>query len=74
MKMHLEMSSGKWRPFWLGLNVLKCYVAAQNDTSYLKMLPYATLTSKKWWIGQDQINLIGLNMTHCHHVITLGYT
>ena len=23
-KMHLKISSGKWRPFWLGLNVLKC--------------------------------------------------
>ena len=23
-KMHLKMSSGKWRPFFLGLNVLKC--------------------------------------------------
>ena len=25
-KMHLNMSSGKWRPFWLGLNVLKLLI------------------------------------------------
>ena len=24
IKMHLKMSSGRWRPFCLGLNVLKC--------------------------------------------------
>ena len=24
-KMHVKMSSGKWRPFCLGLNLLKCY-------------------------------------------------
>ena len=34
-KMHLKMSSGKWRPFCLGLNVLK--------KLHLKML------STKWW-------------------------
>ena len=25
-KMHLNISSAKWRPFCLGLNVLKCYL------------------------------------------------
>ena len=25
-EMHLKMSSAKWRPFCLGLNVLRCYV------------------------------------------------
>ena len=25
-KMHLKMSSAKWRPFCLGLNVLSCYI------------------------------------------------
>ena len=29
-KMHLKMSSGKWRPFCLGLNVLKGSVAVLN--------------------------------------------
>ena len=24
-KMHMKISSGKWRPFCLGLNVLKCF-------------------------------------------------
>ena len=27
-KMHLKMSSGKWRPFCLGLDVLKIVIAA----------------------------------------------
>ena len=38
-KMHLEMSSGKWRPFCLGLNVLNMnYIAQQRNFSILGML------------------------------------
>ena len=29
-KMHLKVSSGKWRPFWLGLNVLTVNVDKDN--------------------------------------------
>ena len=30
--MHLEMSSGKWRPFFLGLNDLMCVVVGRKRT------------------------------------------
>ena len=31
-KMHLNMSSAKWRPFYLGLNVLIYYINAYSST------------------------------------------
>ena len=31
-KMHLKMSSGKWRPFCLGLNVLICHFILWNHS------------------------------------------
>ena len=31
-KMHLKMSSGKWRPFCLGLNVLSTYISARSSS------------------------------------------
>ena len=35
-KMHLKMSSGKWRPFCLGLNVLTCYLSMpQYQTNFV---------------------------------------
>ena len=34
-KMHLKMSSGKWRPFCLGLNVLKCASVDKTDNNSL---------------------------------------
>ena len=42
-KMHLKVSSGKWRPFFLGLNVLNNY---QIMTSWLCN---SHLSSNKWW-------------------------
>ena len=35
--MHLKMSSGKWRPFWLDLNVLSpsSQVESHNDANYV---------------------------------------
>ena len=30
-KMHLKTSSGKWRPFCLGLNVLRCVATTQGN-------------------------------------------
>ena len=33
-KMHLKMSCGKWRPFCLGLNVLKCFPSLQKTKTY----------------------------------------
>ena len=32
-KIHLKMSSGKWRPFCLGLNVLSLYLSYEKKTS-----------------------------------------
>ena len=37
-KMHLKMSSGKWRPFCLGLNVLNHIVSSITRTTHL--VPY----------------------------------
>ena len=34
-KMRLKMLSAKWRPFWLGLNVLKSYLYYQAPFSWL---------------------------------------
>ena len=34
-KIHLKMSSGKWRPFCLGLNVLRTQADGQHSCSYL---------------------------------------
>ena len=34
-KMHLKMSSAKWRPFCLGLNVLTCGLASIPDSHYI---------------------------------------
>ena len=56
--MHLKMSSVKWRPFWLGLNVL---IGAQNpvlqDFFYKLMLIILNIPWKQcqhricWWPG-----------------------
>ena len=35
-KIHLKMSSGKWRPFCLGLNVLKCCLWKESILSWLQ--------------------------------------
>ena len=49
-KIHLKMSSGKWRPFCLGLNVLShlCYARSQTR---LWCLPIGTQTSGAAPIG-----------------------
>ena len=36
-KIHLKMSSGKWRPFCLGLNVLS--IGSDNDLSSAPLKP-----------------------------------
>ena len=56
-KKHLKMSSAKWRPFCLGLNVLQCFTQLQqNFSDYLMM----NLSSKLVFI------------IRVHVVITLG--
>ena len=68
-KMHLKMSSAKWRPFCLGLNVLtyrKCQIFAPMDKSN-------TFDSKNWydccrWDGAYSSQLIiryNTDLTHC---------
>ena len=39
-KMYLKMSSGKWRPFCLGLNVLSC-LTATDKINVFRVLPVA---------------------------------
>ena len=45
-KIHLKMSSGKWRPFCLGLNVLTWSNAMPTDTGLL-IIPPAQWSC--WW-------------------------
>ena len=54
MKMHLKMSSGKWRPFCLGLNVLIEIHAFSFKKMHLKIL------SAKWWPFCLNLNMVNL--------------
>ena len=45
-KMHLKMPSGKWRPFWLGLNVL----IVGSIKLYLHFLHFFHLSTLRWHI------------------------
>ena len=49
-KMHLKMSSGKWRPFCFGLNVLKLlnWIQVLNKHSYL-MQALHSIYNRCWW-------------------------
>ena len=53
-KMHLKMSSGKWRPFCLGLNVLKRVL----DVCIL--LTYRLVV----WLGVDKRDLYCITVSH----------
>ena len=44
-KMHLEMSSAKWRPYCLGHNVLKRYHTVVGVMPYLAVASMASATS-----------------------------
>ena len=50
--MHLKMSSGKWRPFCLGLNVWKELSTRVNRTHWLKM--YQGIIYQKWRMKTKQ--------------------
>ena len=56
LKMHLKISSAKWRPFCLGLNVLKvvtnraqewCFLNKHEQCKHLAQLDYGTLFTKQ---------------------------
>ena len=47
-KIHLKMSSAKWRPFCLGFNVL----TKQDNTNTVKHVPY-TILNTYLLIGHD---------------------
>ena len=58
-KMHLKMSSGKWRPFRLGLNVLRGIIdVTRPRTTYLQGYSHAL------WTFREQF-LITLRSVHC---------
>ena len=52
-KMHLKMLSGKWRPFYLSLNVLSSCFIAQARLTYL-------------WIKTDSCGLVTVNMSEVY--------
>ena len=78
-KMHLKMLSGKWRPFCLGLNVLRpapvyhdiAYITAvteyKSEIEATKGSPYLVLTSKLCSVFYEDF---GKNWLH-YHSITL---
>ena len=49
MKMHLKMSSGKWRPFCLGLNVLICTNADKALWCHIKSSEAIELSCQSFW-------------------------
>ena len=47
-KMHLKMSSAKWRPFCLGLNVLSCVSLNIIIINLIPRLPLCTIWNETW--------------------------
>ena len=72
-KMHLKMSSGKWRPFCLGLNVLRpnhqlkmhlpmCHVITQSENNHVHTCCYGFLVINPCHAGK-----LSVKFSH-HHV------
>ena len=56
-KMYLKMSSAKWRPSCLGLNVLRAWITARQTMGY----DYSSLPDSKGFVthwGRDEMNNI----------------
>ena len=65
-EMHLKMSSGKWRPFWLGLNVLNWSKSVINDVT----IGWLEHKSGHWfslWHGANQLPSQQLNQNYLLH-------
>ena len=63
-KMHLKMSSGKWRPFCLGLNVLMRIPVLVRCCLYVESAPESSLSRTNlsiWWYhyANDQTSSFG---------------
>ena len=60
-KMHLKMSSGKWRPFCLGLNVLKGrnhnLEVMENRRQHGWLLPQLQYGPSAWWPPGARFNI-----------------
>ena len=52
-KMHLKMSSGKWRPFWLGLNVLIYTAVSSTDISFGTCISMKNACQNAWSTHHD---------------------
>ena len=50
-KMHLKVSSSKWRPFCLGLNVLKTSMCHLGARDLLSSKPHFVVISARGWQG-----------------------
>ena len=55
-KIHFKMSSGKWRPFCLGLNVLKCRVQTKVSVNWytFQQLKYNPKPVMHWALSDQQ--------------------
>ena len=58
-KMHLKMSSGKWRPFCLGLNVLKKNITIMTASSSFGML--------------KAVGMIGFSVSSCDKTVGVAF-
>ena len=56
-KMHLKMSSGKWRPFCLCLNVLNLYIKQKKNKSVVTNHSPA-INLHYWRLGDQAIDII----------------
>ena len=70
-KMHLKMSSGKWRPFCLGLNELTaCNSNQVYSTRFLASKPLTGLLPVWRWDSDQKVNSISLSAFELRCFIT----
>ena len=69
-KIHLKISSGKWEPFCLGLNVLKNKVIGIHKIGSIPILPHQFNENCCFWCGKiyfvSKNKMINRNSSLCH--------
>ena len=64
-KMHLKMSSARWRPFWLGLNALKL-VPHLPGASDVSLLVFGSITLFSSCVTIEKKNVLEHHVAICH--------
>ena len=70
-KMHLNMSSAKWRPFFLGLNVLRSYLTTTSRRGRACARRERINNATFWWRGASHG---GHHRDHHYDILTMGET